>query len=60
MLYNYNFGKLVNGDIIYAPQNILYEGTWYCPANDTQLKKLGYKKVIDTSYPDDGYVYEGH
>lgn len=60
MLYNLNFAKLLSEtQLEYAPKNVCFEDTWYCPASDDMLRRMGYKKVINTPYPEDGksYVY---
>ena len=57
MLYNRNFGKLNGQSLEYAPQNELYNGSWYIPASETILRKLGWKQIVDTPYPSDGKSY---
>lgn len=56
---NKNFGKIVNGELQYAPTNLRYKNTYYCPADDALFKKVGYKKVVDTPCPDDDRQYIG-
>lgn len=58
MLYNYNYGKLSNQFIEYAPRNIDIDGTWYIPATGEQLESQGWMHVVDTPYPIDGKNYK--
>ena len=57
MLYNRNYGKLINKELEYAPRNIEIGDTWYIPATNEQLESQGYYHIIDTPYPDDGKNY---
>ena len=59
MLYNYEFGKLTDEVLEYAPKNIEVENTWYIPASEEILFQSGYKKIVNTPYPDDGKYYVG-
>lgn len=57
MLYNEDFGKLVERSLEYAPLNILYKNVWYCPAPESILRKCGYKEIVDTPCPKDEHEY---
>ena len=52
------YGKIENGNLIYAPNTIEKEGkTIYNPSTET-LMALGYKKIVRTEYPKDDKQYK--
>ena len=55
MLYNYNYGKLINGNLIYAPLNLQIDNTWYIPATKEQYIHENYLEIIDTEQPTPGF-----
>lgn len=57
-------GKIVEGVLHYAPRKIVIDGMQIHNPTVEQLKKAGYKEVIDTAMPEepapDGQHYEPH
>ena len=55
---NRNYGKLVNGAIVYAPKNLLIGGVLYADPTAEQYLAAGWKRIDDTRpEPSDGYVW---
>lgn len=52
------YGKLINGQLEYAPLNKYQQGVWYIPCPPTLLVKEGYKIVVLTEKPNDGKEYQ--
>ncbi len=52
------YGKLINGQLEYAPLNKYQQGVWYIPCPATLLVKEGYKIVVTTEKPDDDREYK--
>jgi hypothetical protein len=58
---NYNYGKLKNGVIEYAPSKVAYNGRWVFNPKPATLIALGYKEIVKDEYPDEppteGFYY---
>ena len=46
------YGKLIDGNLEYAPSMLKDEGIWYVPPTVEILKKNGYKVVEETTPPE--------
>ena len=51
------YGKIVGGQLEYAPADIIINNTKYIPATEGALKSQGYKEIVYTDYPQDGNTY---
>lgn len=57
MLYNREYGRLVDNNLEYAPRNVEIDNTWYIPAGEEQFLQAGYYPIENTFYPQDGKIY---
>lgn len=51
-------GKKIDGKIVYAPIDAVYNGTKYIHAPDEILALLGWKLIVDTPMPTDSPKYK--
>lgn len=64
---NYNYGKIVDGKLVYAPNMLAVtsvdkdgneiRGHAFNASSETYLEQ-GWYPIVKTSYPDDGKIYE--
>ena len=40
------FGKIINGNLIYAPDELIIENTVYCPPSEEIYRNGGYKEIV--------------
>ena len=54
---NRNYGKLVNGAIVYAPKNLLIGGVLYAGPTAEQYAACGYYPIVSTKPEKDGAYF---
>ena len=52
------YAKIENGNLIFSPRDIIFDGKRVVNPSEDMLKTLGYKPYVSTPYPQDDLHYK--